>query len=82
MAYIVKQISSLEKVRIESNLDYHEIKSKTLLKGERFSDQIAYNINTCTTAKLSVESLKLMTDGTRGKSTQRTSLVRERRRRI
>ena len=56
MAYIVKQISSLEKVRVGSNIDYNEINAKTLLKGERFSYQIAYNINVCTTAKLSVES--------------------------
>ncbi len=56
MAVIVKQISSLEKVRRDSNLDYNEITEKALLKGERFSYQIALNINMCVTAKLSVES--------------------------
>ncbi len=53
---IVKQISSLEKVRRDSSMDYTEINSKTLLKGERFSYQIA--IGTCERiiGKLEVES--------------------------
>lgn len=38
---IVKQISSLEKVRLDSNMEYVEIDRKTLLRGERFSYQIA-----------------------------------------
>ena len=38
---VVKQISSLEKVRCTSNLGYTEINKKTLLRGERFSYQIA-----------------------------------------
>ncbi len=38
---IVKQISSLEKVRLCDMLDYGEIHKKVLLKGERFSYQIA-----------------------------------------
>ena len=38
---VVKQISSLEKVRSTSNMEYFEIDKKTLLRGERFSYQIA-----------------------------------------
>lgn len=38
---IVKQISSLEKVRSEANMLYDELKRKILLRGERFSYQIA-----------------------------------------
>lgn len=38
---IAKQISSLEKVRLDSPMDYQEINSQTLLRGERFSYQIA-----------------------------------------
>lgn len=37
----VKQISSLEKVRRQSDMQYYEVKKKTLLRGERFSYQIA-----------------------------------------
>lgn len=38
---VVKQISSLEKVRFNSSMGYNEINRKTLLRGERFSYQIA-----------------------------------------
>lgn len=37
---VVKQISSLEKVRNQSSMDYTRLNKKTLLKGERFSYQI------------------------------------------
>lgn len=38
---VIKQISSLEKVRSESRMEYAQISKKTLLRGERFSYQIA-----------------------------------------
>ncbi len=39
---IARQISSLHKVTLNSLLDYPEIETATLLKGERFSYQIAF----------------------------------------
>lgn len=60
---IIKQISSLEKVRSESDMRYDEIKRKTLLRGERFSYQIAakddryFGITTEIVGKIEVESV-------------------------
>lgn len=53
---IFKQISSLEKVRKDSPMDYAEIMHKTLLKGERFSYQIAISTDKFTNGTLEVES--------------------------
>lgn len=39
--FIAKQVSSLEKVKQYSNLDFPEIKEQALLRGERFSYQIS-----------------------------------------
>ena len=43
----IQQISSLEKVRPDSSLDYKEITHSTVLKGERFSYQIATRNDSC-----------------------------------
>jgi hypothetical protein len=43
MAAIIKQISSLEKVRADDELNFSEIKERTLLQGERFSYQVVIN---------------------------------------
>ena len=53
---IIKQISSLEKVRRDSTMDYAEIKSKTLLRGERFSYQIALATDATFTGRLEIDS--------------------------
>lgn len=41
MEYLIKQISSLEKIRVTDELGYDEITSAKVLKGERFSYQLA-----------------------------------------
>ena len=41
MEYLIKQISSLEKIRVTDELNYSEITSAKVLKGERFSYQLA-----------------------------------------
>ena len=51
-----KQISSLEKVRRESDLCYDEICKKTVLKGERYSYQIAIKTDVRIETKLEIES--------------------------
>ena len=43
MSNVIKQISSLEKIGLYDKFECKEIKSKTLLKGERFSYQIVVN---------------------------------------
>ena len=43
MAAIIKQISSLEKVRADDELNFSEIKERNLLQGERFSYQVVIN---------------------------------------
>ncbi len=53
---IVKQISSLEKVRANSHFDYNEVNEKTLLKGERFSYQIAIGTSELVHGIIEVES--------------------------
>ena len=40
----IKQISSLEKVFLNSTADFKETDSATALKGERFSYQVAFNL--------------------------------------
>ena len=51
-----KQISSLEKVRRESDLCYDEICKKTVLKGERYSYQIAFKTDERIETKIEIES--------------------------
>ena len=51
-----KQISSLEKIRIEDKLEYEEISRARVLRGERFSYQIALRDEVKIRAKLVVES--------------------------
>lgn len=46
MAIILKQISSLEKVRVTDQLDHKEIKNKTVMQGERVSYQLVINTGT------------------------------------
>ncbi|MBR3933409.1 MAG: DUF4091 domain-containing protein [Clostridia bacterium] len=41
MEYLIKQISSLEKIRVTDELKYDEITSAKVLKGERYSYQLA-----------------------------------------
>ena len=53
---IVKQISSLDKVRLSDSLDYGEISKVTLLKGERFSYQIAAKSEEIITGRVEVVS--------------------------
>lgn len=50
----VKQISSLEKVRRQSDMQYYEIKKKSLLRGERFSYQIAASCDIYYLSKMNV----------------------------
>ena len=45
MNITAKQISSLHKVQLDSELDYNEISSATVLRGERYSYQIAFRLN-------------------------------------
>ena len=45
MNLTIKQISSLPKVQLDSQLDYPEINSVELLRGERYSYQIAFRAN-------------------------------------
>ncbi len=47
MNITVKQISSLHKVQLDSALDYSEITSAEVLRGERYSYQIAFRGNGC-----------------------------------
>ena len=47
MNFSLKQISSLEKVRVDDVLNYDEVKSKTVMAGERFSYQIVLNLDDC-----------------------------------
>ncbi len=53
---IIKQISSLEKVRLKDELNYDEIVSSRVLKGERFSYQIAVHGDAWAMLRVSVES--------------------------
>ena len=43
MSNTIKQISSLEKIRLYENFDCKEIKEKTVMRGERFSYQVVVN---------------------------------------
>lgn len=52
----IKQISSLQRVFLDGNCDFEEIKSARALKGERFSYQIAYKSNSRCFAKITVDS--------------------------
>lgn len=56
MNYKLKQISSLEKICPKDSIDFAEIESKVLLKGESFSYQIALESKLCTDFKVSVKS--------------------------
>ena len=53
---IIKQISSLEKVRCDDILNYPEIHKKSVLRGERFSYQIAARVQGHIQGKLEVVS--------------------------
>lgn len=53
---VVKQISSLEKIRVRDRLNCPEIRSAKVLKGERYSYQIAALADTNTVGKIVVES--------------------------
>ena len=55
MILTVRQISSLPKVQLGSELDYPEINSVELLQGERFSYQIAYRANDARMMDFAVE---------------------------
>lgn len=52
----VKQISSLPKVRLDSELAYPEIKAAEVLRGERFSYQVVFRACTAQTLHLFIES--------------------------
>lgn len=52
----VKQISALEKVKINDSLDYEKLYQKSVLAGERFSYQICIKTDTRMFADVSVES--------------------------
>ena len=56
MQLTVKQITSLPKVQLTSALDYTEINSAEVLKGERFSYQISYRANDAKMVEFAVES--------------------------
>ena len=56
MEFQVKQISSLSKVYLDGKGEFYEIKKARVLKGERYSYQIAYKTDERFTAKISVES--------------------------
>lgn len=56
MEFKVKQISSLEKVRANDNLNYDEIHKKSVLAGERFSYQITMKSTNTMFITASVES--------------------------
>ncbi len=56
MILSVKQISSLPKVRLESELDYTETDSVELLRAERFSYQIAFRASEIKALEFTVES--------------------------
>lgn len=53
---IVKQISSLEKIRVEDALSCEEVFRKTCLKGERFSYQITAKSDELLTGKIEIVS--------------------------
>ncbi len=55
MNITVKQISSLHKVQLDSELNYNEISSATVLRGERYSYQIAFRGNTADFVKFTLE---------------------------
>ena len=54
---VIKQISSLEKVRVTDKLNLPEITQTTLLKGERFSYQISVIADTSVVGTFEIESL-------------------------
>jgi hypothetical protein len=56
MSFILKQISSLEKVYLDSESEFFEIKSGNALKGERFSYQLAFKSDTRFFAQLDIFS--------------------------
>lgn len=56
MEIIIKQISSLHKVRKTDKADFAEIKNKTVLAGERFSYQLYLKAETPLFAAVSVDS--------------------------
>ena len=56
MEFQVKQISSLSKVYLDGKCEFFEIKKAKLLKGERFSYQIAYKSDERFTSTVKIES--------------------------
>ena len=56
MDFQVKQISSLSKVYLDGKGEFFEIKKAKMLKGERFSYQIAYKSDERFTSKVKIES--------------------------
>ena len=59
---VIKQISSLEKVRTDSSMDYREITHATVLQGERFSYQIAARGDTDENSSVIVEIVSPLAD--------------------
>lgn len=56
MEFVTKQVSSLSKVYLDGNCEFYEIKKAKILKGERYSYQIAYKSDERITSKISVDS--------------------------
>ena len=56
MDFQVKQISSLSKVYLDGKGEFFEIKKAKMLKGERFSYQIAYKSDERFTSTVKIES--------------------------
>ena len=54
--FIAKQITSLEKVRQFSQLNYNEIEKQSVLRGERFSYQISMLSNPQVIGRVRIES--------------------------
>ena len=56
MEFVTKQVSSLSKVYLDGNCEFYEIKKAKILKGERYSYQIAYKSDERITTKISIDS--------------------------
>ena len=57
MGFIIQQISSLEKVRLTDHPDFEELSRTTLLRGERFSYQLAIFPDKMGAFRVSVDSV-------------------------
>lgn len=56
MVFQVKQVSSLSKVYLDGKCEFYEIKKDKVLKGERFSYQIAYKSDERFTSSVKIDS--------------------------